>query len=179
MSPVIELIPLVCCRCQTPVPAQPDETAWVCPNCGQGLLLSEISGTVPLQINYSKGIAPNTKPRPFWVATGQVAIQRSIYGGGDQSAYAQAFWQAPHQFFVPAFSLALETLIDVGSNMLLQPPSLDPGATTPFLPVTLATSDIQPMAEFIVMGIEAARKDKLREVEFTLKLGAPELWILS
>jgi len=34
------------------------------------------------------------------------------------------------------------------------------------------------MAEFIVMGIEAARKDNLKEMTFTLNLSSPELWIV-
>ena len=178
MTPAIELVPLICCRCQTPVPAETDEIAWVCANCGQGLLLSETKGTQPLVVNYAAGLMADKKGRPFWVATGQVNLQRRLYGAGDQSASAQAFWQSPHRFMVPAFALPLQTLVDVGSNLLLQSPILNPGTTAPFLPVTLATGDIQPMAEFIVMGIEAARKDNLKEMTFTLNLSSPELWIV-
>jgi len=35
------------------------------------------------------------------------------------------------------------------------------------------------MAEFIVLGIEADRKDKVREIQFTVQLSAPELWVLG
>jgi hypothetical protein len=35
------------------------------------------------------------------------------------------------------------------------------------------------MAEFIVLGIEADRKDKVREIEFALQLSQPELWVLG
>jgi hypothetical protein len=178
MSPIIELVPLVCCRCQTPVPAQADEAAWVCANCGQGLLLSDSAGTAPLAIHYAAGIPAGKPGRPFWVVDGQVALQRLIYGGGDQSPNAQAFWQTPRRFYVPAYLLELQTMVDVGTNLLLQAPVLNAGTPAPFLPVTLAPADIQPMAEFIVMGIEAARKDNLKEVQFSLKLSAPELWIV-
>jgi len=37
---------------------------------------------------------------------------------------------------------------------------------------------MRPLAEFIVLGLEAARKDKLMSVEFGLDLESPELWIL-
>lgn len=38
--------------------------------------------------------------------------------------------------------------------------------------------DIQPVAEFVVMAIEAGRKDMLKNLRFTLKLSLPSLWIL-
>ena len=42
----------------------------------------------------------------------------------------------------------------------------------------LALEDLQPVGEFLVMGIEAARKDAIREVSFRLQLSAPTLVIL-
>jgi hypothetical protein len=38
--------------------------------------------------------------------------------------------------------------------------------------------DVSAAAEFIVMAIEAGRKDKLKELDFSLKLSTPVLWIL-
>ncbi|MCL4562492.1 MAG: hypothetical protein M1281_18005 [Chloroflexi bacterium] len=178
MAIPIQLIPLLCCKCQTPVLAQPDETAWVCEQCGQGLLLSETEGTVPLDVHFGVGIAPNVKGRPFWVAAGTVQLQRRIYGSGDQSPVAQKFWASGRTFFIPAFSLPLADLVDGGVKMLLQPPTLAPGGEAAFLPVTLHREDVNAYAEFIVMGIEAARKDNLKELQFTLTLETPALWIL-
>jgi hypothetical protein len=34
------------------------------------------------------------------------------------------------------------------------------------------------MVEFIIIGIEANRRDKIKEIQFNLNLSAPELWIL-
>jgi hypothetical protein len=182
MSQPVELIPLLCTRCQAAIPAQPDEVAWVCAQCGQGLLLSEDKGAVPLTINYSAEIPPDGKGRPFWVVTGQAGMQRRIYGGGDQSQQAQDYWRSPHLFFVPAFNLPLDQMVDWGMRLLQQPPTLKaalPEARHPaFLPVTLMPDDIQPMVEFIVMGVEASRKDKIKEVQLSVKLDTPEFWIL-
>ena len=182
MTPPVELIPLFCTRCQMPIPAQPEEVAWVCTQCGQGLLLSEEKGAVPLVINLSADVSPSGKGRPFWVVSGQAALQRRIFGGGDQSQQAQEYWRSPHQFFVPAFNLPLDQMVEWGMRLLQQPPVLkaaQPGGAFPsFLPVTLMPGDIQPMVEFIVMGVEAARKDKIKEVQLSLKLEPPELWVL-
>jgi hypothetical protein len=182
MTQPVELIPLLCTRCQAAIPAQPEEVAWVCGQCGQGLLLSEEKGVVPLTIHFSADLLPTGKGRPFWVVSGQVALQRRIFGGGDQSQQAQEYWRSPHWFFVPAFNLALDQMVDWGMRFLQQPPMLKAGAsgTTPpsFLPVTLMPGDLQPMVEFIVMGVEAARKDKVKEIQLAIKLDQPELWII-
>ena len=44
--------------------------------------------------------------------------------------------------------------------------------------VNLDQKDIGALAEFIVLTIEAERKDRLERVEFDLDLGAPELWVI-
>jgi hypothetical protein len=179
MSKAIDLIPLVCTRCQTPIPAEPDEVAWVCAQCGQGLLLDEEKGAAPIAVNYAAGIPANQKGWPFWVANGQVTIaQRRIYGSGDQGRQAAEFWQPAHRFFIPAFNSPLDQLIAWGASLLQRPPALQPGPPAGFAPVILHLEDIQPVAEFIVLGIEADRKDKIRGVDFTLQLSAPELWVL-
>jgi hypothetical protein len=177
MTGVISLVPLLCTRCQAAIPAQPDEVAWICSQCGQGLLLSEEHGTIPLSIHFALSPAPPHPGKPFWVALGQAATQRRIYGGNDQSREAALFWAEPRRFFIPAFNLPLEQLVDLGTRLLLQPPGLQEGPVTPFLPVNLHPDDIQSAAEFIILGVEASRKDKLKEVGITVRLDQPELWI--
>jgi hypothetical protein len=180
MSSAIQLIPLLCTRCQNTIPAEPDEVAWVCAQCGQGLLLDEEKGAVPLAVNFAAGIPANQKGWPFWVVDGQVSVQkRSIFSGSDQGNAARQYWQAPQRFFVPAFTVPLDQLITWGTRFLQQPPTLTPGPAAAFTPVTLHPEDLQPMAEFIVLGIEADRKDKMREIGFTLQLSQPELWVLG
>jgi hypothetical protein len=174
----IQLIPLVCMKCQTRVPAQSDEIAWVCGQCGQGLLLDVTKGLVPLDVNFAAGIAQNTPGKPYWVTEGRVTFTNRQTYSGNEDREAHIFWGQPRQFFVPAFSNPLETLLDLGSRFLVQPPALQPGPAARFEPVTLGLEDVKPLAEFIVMALEAGRKDKLKEIEFTLELSNPVLWIL-
>jgi len=178
MDRPVELIPLVCFKCDTPVSAEPDEVAWVCGRCGQGLLLDESKGLAPLQVQYSAALPPNTRGKPFWVAEGSVGVQRQTYSG-DKSNEALQFWSQPKRFFVPAYTCQLDTLVDLGPRLLLNPPALQPGPATAFEPVTLAPGDIQAMAEFIVMAIEAGRSDMLKQVGVTVKLSTPALWVLA
>jgi hypothetical protein len=191
----VELIPLLCLKCQTPVPAQPEEVAWACARCGQGLILDEAKGLALLEIQYDAGLArrsaeaQQSKGRPFWVADGLVVVERQTYSG-NKGNEAQRFWSEPHRFFVPAYTCPLETLLDMGPQMLLKPPALQPLPTLPpgevvsrpyidFAPVTLLRSDVQALAEFIVVAIEAGRSDMLKQLQVKVQLAEPVLWILA
>jgi hypothetical protein len=175
----IELIPLVCLNCSTPIPADKDEMAWVCAQCGQGMALDVQQGLTPLQVHYTEGILPNTRGKPYWVSDGQVALQRDVYrSSGKSSKEAGQFWSSQRRFLIPAYTLSQEDLLAQTARFLLQPPVLKPGPLAQFEPVTLSMEDIQPVAEFIVMAIEAGRKDVLKNIQFTLELSLPSLWIL-
>ncbi len=178
MGGPVELIPLVCFKCDTPVPAQPEEVAWACTQCGQGLVLDESKGLNPLEIHYHAALRPGVKGMPFWVVEGQVTLNRAMYGGQDQTQEAQRFWASSQRFFVPATTCPLETLTSLGPQLLLKPPALQDGPAASFEAVTLAPTDLQAMVEFIVMAVEADRKDKLKSVTINLKLNNPVLWIL-
>ena len=178
MDRPVELIPLVCIKCSTPVPAGPDEVAWVCAQCGQGMALDDEKGLASLEVQYSSAGPPGAQGKPFWVVEGEAALQQRQTYSGNQDRSAQAFWSQPRRFFIPAFTSPLETLLNLGTNFLLQPPDLQPGPPVRFDPVTLYAEDVPAAAEFILMAVEAGRKDKLKELNFSLKLSSPCLWIL-
>lgn len=139
--------------------------------------LDENSGLAALEVHYAAGIPASTPGRPFWVADGKVTLQRETYQG-NQADEAQRFWGQSRVFFIPAYACPQETLISLGSQMLLQPPQLSEGPNTPFLPVTFSAQDARSLAEFIIMAVEASRSDMLKELRFSLELSAPDLWVL-
>lgn len=173
------LIPLQCIKCQAPIAAQPVEMAWVCVTCGQPMQLDESqpSGLAPLSVTYDARIQAGQRGRPFWVAQGQVSVRRQTYRGNEERQ-AQEFWSQPRTFFVPAFACSLDELVSQGMKLLRQPPQPTPGPPVAFLPVTLSRNDVRPMSEFVVMGIEAERRDMLKTVQIQLSLGTPVLWVL-
>lgn len=179
MDQQVNLVPLVCPRCSTPVPALVEEVAWVCAQCTQGLVLDEEKGLGLLEVNYAAGIPANDLGRPYWVVDGQVTLSRQAYSGGRrESEEAATFWSVLRRFFIPAFNISLENLLSDATQRLLSPPALQPGPPARFHPATLAVANIQPVADFIVMAIEAGRKDKLKKVDFSVQLSTPVLWIL-
>jgi hypothetical protein len=174
----VTLIPLLCVRCQSPIAANPGEVAWVCGQCRQGLILDEVRGLQPLEIHYHTAIAPNALGNPYWVVNGAVSLNRQVYGGGDQTGEAERFWAGQRQFIIPAYSCSAQQLASTGTRLLLQPPALQAGTPTAFIPVTLAASDLAAAAQFLIMTIEAGRKDRLKSVNISINLGMPALWIL-
>ncbi len=179
MTKPITLIPLKCARCETPVPAQPDQVAWVCAQCGQGLLLNEENGLAPLEVHYAASAASEGRGNPYWITEAVITLQRETYSElGKKEEEARQFWSQPRRFFVPAHTCLLDTLISLGTGLLRRPPELQPGEPLPFAPVTLHPEDVAALVDFIVVAIEAERKDKVKHINFSARLSPPSLWIL-
>ena len=178
MSEAVRLIPLLCPKCQTPVPAQPDEVAWVCEQCRAGMLLSEEQGAVALDVFFSTSIPQNATGRPFWVARGMVKPATRTTYRGDNSKEMREYWSVPRLFFIPAYACQLDEMLETGTKLLREPWIMQPGAPTRIQPVVLAPQGVKPVAEFIVMSVEAGRGDWLKELKMDVELDPPQLWIL-
>ncbi len=181
----IRLVPLTCCKCHAPVPAQPDEIAWVCEQCGQGLLLDAVPapgpaecGTQPLQMFFSKALPQGQPGHPFWVARAQVSITRRDTYSGNESRAANEFWGQPRLFYIPAWEATLDDTLRLGVSLLKNPQRMEPGSPGPFLPVVTPPGDVRALAEFLLVSIEADRRDALKTIDFTMQLETPQLWVM-
>jgi len=139
-----------------------------------------MTGLVPLTIHYSNFIEASTGGRPFWVTQGQVSLVRTPHGSPSQKVVEEVdrFWGPGRMFYLPAFDLPLEQVLSQAVQLITSPPELTEGPVVQFMPVTLAPEDLKKIAEVIVMAIEVQRKDQLHELEITLQLVSPDLWIL-
>jgi hypothetical protein len=178
MSQTVKLIPLLCPNCQAPVPAQPDETAWVCDTCGHGLALDEERGSSAVDVFFSASILPNKVGNPYWVSRGGVVISKRLTYHGNQNQAAEQFWARSRLFFVPAWRLPVADIVAQGVRLLREPLVMQTGSRAHIQPVVLGRNDIKPLAEFMVMSIEADRSDAMRELGFSVTLDPPQLWIL-
>ncbi|MBI3158081.1 MAG: hypothetical protein HYZ26_00595 [Chloroflexi bacterium] len=178
MSQPILLVALKCPQCGTPVPAQLDEVAWACATCKTGLLLDEEKGLVRHPIHFQEGLPEHLPGRPFWVAQGKVTLDRQSRNLFDKDSESARFWGERRPFFVPAWACDVDELVDAAIALLQTPPTLKDGPPAPFQPVVMPPGDMLPVADYIVVGVEALRKDQLKKLDFTLDLGEPELWIL-
>lgn len=179
MSRPVELVPLNCIQCSMPIAAAVNEVAWVCPTCGTSMALNEAGELTPCEIRFSRNLPPSGKGKPFWVAEGTVKIFRQSYtliDGSDREA--MQFWGQPRCFFIPAYECGLEEMLAIGTRWLTNPPSLVEGPKTDFIPITHSVADVHAFAEFLILAVEAARKDKVKEIRFELELKPPTLWVL-
>ncbi len=177
MTASIELKLLKCPQCSTPVPAEEDEVAWVCATCGAGLQLTE-AGLSPLPVHWAVA-RPGARAdswRPFWSFAGAVQFQQRISYSGHLDP--EALWNNPLRFFVPAYKCPLAQLQSLGADLTRRQPALQAGPAGQLAGCTFLPDDARRVAEFVVLTIEAARPDKLRSVQFSLRLAAPELWVL-
>jgi hypothetical protein len=174
----VVLVPLSCVKCSAPLPAEPDQVAWVCPVCNQANYLDDEMGLQPLEIFYAASLAQNATGKPYWVTDGRASVQRETFGSSKNNE-AQQFWSQTRRFFIPAYRAPLEALLAKATELLLNQPDLMPGASALFEPVTMDIKDVAAAAEFIIVAIEAGRPDRLKKVDFQLKLTKPVLWILS
>jgi hypothetical protein len=167
------LVPLQCPQCGTPVPAGAEEVAWVCSTCGSGLLLEEDVGLKLNPVHFARG---DGAPKPFWVAEGRVTIRRrETYGrssGGDPR------WAGPVRFVLPAFACTVDEAVAWGVRWLARGPQLEEASRGPLEGVTRLPGELTPLAHFVVLTIEADRKDQLEAFDFTVDLEAPQLWVL-
>ena len=177
MEVPVELVPLNCIRCGSAISAEIDEVAWVCNQCDQGQQLGS-DGLIPLAIHYSQGITPPKKGRPFWVSEGLVTLQRDTYGRGKSDSDSRQFWGQPREFIIPAFPYPLDEFSRVELQWLQSPPALQPGPVVEFESVTVAAEDVPVWAEFLVVALEAERKDKVKTINFQLEMNEPQLWVL-
>jgi hypothetical protein len=143
------------------------------------MALDPAKGLLPLPVYYTAAIPAGRGGKPYWVVDGKVSLQRETYRSNSGSTRdAEQFWSAPRRFFVPAYAADTETLLHTAVSLLTDPPALQSGPAAPFERVTLYLEDVKPVAEFIVMAVEAARKDALKRASFSIQLSQPALWIL-
>jgi hypothetical protein len=174
----VELVLLKCPQCSTPVPAEEDEVAWVCATCGTGLLLTE-DGLARQTVQWAAPPAGQRAARwlPFWVFSGTVRFHQRLNHGGNPAP--DDLWLAPRRLFVPAFACPLAQLQALGGDLTRRQPALQAAPPAgPLQGCTVLPEDAGRAAEFVVVSIEAARKDKLRSIQFSLDVAPAELWLL-
>lgn len=143
------------------------------------MLLDDSQGLLPLEIHYHKSVPDGKLGSPYWVLQAQVRMDRDVYGFlGDKDGEARSFWARLRLFFVPAFDCDLDRMIDLGLNRLRTPPPLVEGPPVAFAPVTLPQSDVPNLVDFLIVAVEAERRDDIEHIRFTTNLEQPVLWVL-
>ncbi len=180
----MKLMALQCPECGANLLPEDDHIVSPCPRCLDPIYIGE-ERLRKMTIIYAKpqqGVKIIER-QPFWIFHGQVNItRRETQGGSKQSAKESAqLWGHPRYLYVPAWDTSAAMAQQLGADMAQRQPvfkqdrvSNDP----PLIPVNISAADALKVAEFIVLAIEARRKDWMKKLDFTLEMESPELWAL-
>ena len=180
----MKLVLLRCPHCSAPLKPENDDVVLACTNCHTPVAIA-VNGAVKMPVQFV--IPPDYKAgakrwMPFWVFTGRVNITlRETQGGRSRKKDTAGLWGEQRRFFVPAWELGLHVAQDIGSRMVQWPPSfekIDRPEGAHLQTAIVTPKDGKKLIEFIVLAIEARRKDWLRDLEFELDVGEPKLWAL-
>jgi hypothetical protein len=120
--------------------------------------------------------ADNLRWLPFWVMPVRVQIAERQSYGRDQAPEAR--WDSPQRFVLPAFDTTPEEAAKWGARFLREAVQLEAGPVGTLSGVTVTPEEAQALAEFVVLTLEAERRDKIKSLRAVLDFGEVELWCL-
>ncbi len=181
----MKLILLRCPNCNEPLKPGNDDVVILCPNCFRPVAIA-VDGAQSMQIRF---VMPNGIKgtgsiwHPFWVFEGRVQITRRETQGGDHKAgkASEELWGSTRRLYVPAWDLDLHLAQEIGSRLILEQndvQTIDQPENAHLMPAVVTPQDARKLLEFVVLAIEARRKDWLKDLAFQLDIGQPELWAL-
>lgn len=180
----MKLILLRCPNCSSALKPGIDDIVYACPNCSLPIHI-EAEGPKIIGIQYA--VPPKGKDSekiwvPFWVFEGRVQIkQRETQGRRSSTKDSLELWGAPRRLYVPAWDLSIHTAQEVGSKITQSQPAMrfvERPAEAQLIRAIVSPDDALKLLEFIILAIEARRKDWLKELVFDLEVGEPALYAL-
>jgi hypothetical protein len=180
----MKLLALRCPRCGQVLRPQHDETIVMgCPNCQAIVALDERG----VRLETAQFAVPSVEPQlvewmPFWIFTGRVHITHRETQGGRRSVQKQSveLWAGVTRLFMPAWELPVPEARALGSLLVQFQPewqSLSPAPPAAFHEITVTPGDALKLLEFVVITIEAERKDWLRDIQFKIETTQAVLWL--
>ena len=181
----MKLLALRCPNCNHGLKPGNDDILLVCPNCQIPVAIA-IDGPKRVKVRFAlppKMEADAQEWVPFWVFEGLVKVteRETQSGWRTKDKDSQQFWASPRQLYVPAWDLSVHNAQDVGSQLILNQPeftSIVQPKVINLTPTVVKPNDAKKILEFIILAIEARRKDWLKKFAFELEVSKPQLWAM-
>ncbi len=184
----MKLLALRCPHCALALAPGETDVVVCCPNCRSAVVLAEEG----LRLAEARYAAPGRTPPeawvPLWGFDGQVNIQQRetqnkkvSLTGWVSTHESQAFWSRANRYFIPAWAVDLPQASEMARNLLESQPAYretDGPNEALFRPAVITPDDARKLLELVVVTVEARRSDWLKKLDFTLEMGAPQLWVL-
>ena len=119
----------------------------------------------------------------MWVFNGKVNIIRRESQGSSKGADKDAarLWGSTDRLFAPAWTMPIRQAREIGSQFVVHKPSLaamTPGEGMLMQEATITPDDGLKLLDFIVLSLEADRKDWLEDFQFDIQTTGYELWAI-
>lgn len=179
----MKLLALRCPTCaQSLKPQNPEVIVLRC-DCGTAVSLSD-TGLSTTNLQFAAPIVEKFDAwLPLWVFNGRVNITSRQTQGRNRQAQqdSEQLWNHPRRLYVPAWDLPTETASQLGGDLVQRQPSFE--RTTrpdnlPFIEAVVTPEDALKLLEFVVLNVEAARKDWLKDLQFHIETTTPQLWAI-
>jgi hypothetical protein len=179
----MKLVLLRCPNCARPLSPDNDDVLFMCSNCFTAVTIDE-RGVQKADVRFAlptKADETTQKWLPYWVYHGQVEILNRETQGRSNNQASQLQWANPLRMYVPAWEISMKVAQEVGSKLIQRQP------VTRFIerpdgaylePAVVSPEDAFRLLEFIILAIEARRKDWLKALDFRIEAGEPELWAM-
>ncbi|WP_420640945.1 hypothetical protein [Candidatus Leptofilum sp.] len=180
----MKLLALRCPSCaQALKPQNPEVVVLGCGNCSTAVSLSDTGlDTIALQFA-APAVETFDAWLPLWVFNGRVNITNRQTQGRNKEAqqHSEQLWGYPRRLYVPAWELPTETASQLGGDLVQHQPTFQRTSqpdTFSLVEAVITPDDALKLLEFVVLNVEAARKDWLKELQFSIEAAKPQLWAI-
>lgn len=181
----MKLLALKCPVCaQRLTPKSKNVLVMGCANCETAVSIDPNKGVQETTLQFATPKSPEVDTwLPLWVFDAQVNItsRRTRKKHGRSEKASQELWGQPRRLYVPAWTMNMKTARQLGTKLVENQPQLQPtekpsGAN--LSEMLVAEEDALKLVEFIVMSIEAERKDWLTNLQFDIQTRTTNLWAI-
>ncbi len=182
----MKLLALNCPVCgQRLLPKSRDVLVMGCGNCGTAVSIDPDKGIEQTTVQFAQTGSESVEAWvPLWVFDAQVKIKsrQTRQRDGRSEKASQALWGTPRRLFVPAWTLNMKVARQLGTKMVEKQPQLqaiEKPDGVQMAEAVVAQEDALKLLEFIVLSIEADRKDWLTNLQFDIETRSTELWVVA
>ena len=181
---MMQLLALKCPTCGQNLKPKSNETVVVgCGNCKTAVSLQQ-SGIKAIKAQYAAPTSENVEAwLPVWVYNGRVNILRRESQGSSKGADKDAakLWNAAQKLYAPAWQESVSQAREIGSWFVVRQPAfntIEPTESMVMREATITPEDGLKLLDFIVLSLEADRKDWLADLQFEIQTTGHELWVI-
>jgi hypothetical protein len=178
----MKLLALRCPTCsQKLTPNSLDVVVLRCTNCETAVSISD-SGIDKIDLKFAAAAVEKIDAwLPIWLFNGRVHIQSRQTQGRNKQAQqdCEQLWGYPRRLYVPAWQMPTNEASQLGGDLVQHQPHFQQATPPPnaaLVEAVVTSEDALKLLEFVVFNVEAARKDWLKDLQFNIEAGAPQLW---